>query len=404
LPKGRPRGHCSAATAVLEHIPTLSLRRLALADIDRQILEQLIAHGEDLLVECKRQLPEPARFAATVASFANTIGGWLLLGVDDDKTPVGYEPPPQLDLQSHLGQLLRNELDPVPPFVAGVRDMGGVSIGVLRVFESDEVPVIVKGSGAIYVRDAGGKHPVTDHRTVLELARRGAQARERARTRLVSHPLVNEALSPPDAGGVVNWLAARPAHTFRTLVRIAPLTVTPQLADWPMSQLAAEECAAAAAKLVVGDGPGDKLKTLPVEPYGRGVVGMAELSGRMFQREVATVVADSAGLVGAVVSRTSKHANVIDLEDLVARDVRPIIERLSIMLSFAEVYGSALCDLWLSVPAELSVYRAPRRAPLMHVSGEFVIPADENEVTALVDRWRRELERTVGITSFEPGY
>jgi hypothetical protein len=386
-----------------EHIPSLSLRRLALADIDQQILEQLVAHGEDLLVECKRQLPEAGKFAATVASFANTVGGWLLLGVDDEKTPVGYRPPPRLDLQSHLGQLLRNELDPVPPFVAGVRDMGEISIGVVRVFESDEVPVVLKGSGAIYVRDGGGKRPVTDHRTILALARRGAQAREQAQARLVNQPLVNEALSPPDAGGVVNWMAARPAHTFGTVVRVAPLTVTPQLADWPMSQLAAEECAAAAAELVVGDGPGDNLRTLPVEPYGRGVVGMAERSSRVFQREAAAVVADSAGLVGAVISRTSKETNIVDFEELVAREVRPIIERLSVMLSFAEAYGSALCDLWLLVPAELSVYRAPRRAPLMHVSGEFVIPADENEITALVDRWRRELERTVGISSFEPG-
>jgi hypothetical protein len=99
----------------------------------------------------------------------------------------------------------------------------------------------------------------------------------------------------------------------------------------------------------------------------------------------------------------SQHANVIDLDQLVASDVKPIIERLAIMLSFAEAYGTALCDLWLLVPAELPVYRAPRRAPLMHVSGEFVIPADGSEVTALVERWRRELERTVGISSFEPG-
>jgi Putative DNA-binding domain len=394
--------HRSEATAVLDHIPSLSLRRLALADIDQQILEQLVAHGEDLLVECKRQLPETAKVAATVASFANTVGGWVLLGVDDEKKPVGYKPPPKLDLQSHLGQLLRNGLDPVPPFVAGLRDVGKVSIGVVRVFESDDVPVVLKGSGAIYVRDAGGKHPVSDHRTILELARRGAEARERAAARLVSQPLVNDALSPPDAEGVVNWLGARPAHTFRTVVRIAPLTVTPQLAEWPMSRLAALECGAAAAALVVGDAANDKVRTLPVEPYGRGVVGTAERSTRVFQREEAKVVADSAGVVGAVISRKSEHTNLVDLEQLVTRDVRPTIERLSIMLSFAEAYGSALCDLWLLVPGELPVYRAPRRASLIHVSGEFVIPADENEITALVERWRRELERTVGIDSFEP--
>jgi hypothetical protein len=38
----------------------------------------------------------------------------------------------------------------------------------------------------------------------------------------------------------------------------------------------------------------------------------------------------------------------------------------------------------------------------MHVSGEIVIPADATEITALTDRWRREIERIVGISAFEP--
>lgn len=182
-----------------------------------------------------------------------------MLGVDDDKTPVGYQPPTH-DLQSHLGQLLRNELDPVPPFIAGVRGLGEVSIGIVRVFESDEVHVIVKSIRRDLRtrcrRQASCRRSPDDPRTS---ASRSASPGT-GTIRLVSQPLVNDALNPPDAGGVVNWLAARPAHTFRAVVRIAPLTVTPQLADWPMSQLAAEECAAATAKLVVGDGPGDTSK------------------------------------------------------------------------------------------------------------------------------------------------
>jgi hypothetical protein len=384
-------------------MPVSSLRRLALADVDQDVLQRLIAHGEDLLVESERELPDSPKFGATVASFANTIGGWLLLGVDDQKTPVGYDISSRVDLQSHLGHILRNEVDPVPPFVAGTRSFDGAPIGIVRVFESEEVPVIVKQSGAIYIRDAGGKHPVTDHRTILELARRGALARERAQVRLVNQPLVNEALDPPDARGVVNWLAGRPANTVRVVARIAPLTVTPQLSDWPMSRLAAEECAGAASSLVVGQGPGEKLKPVAIEPHGRGVVATAEISRGMLQRGSATVVADSAGVFGAVVTRASKHTTTVILDTLVAEEIRPIIDRLAITLSFAEAYGTALCDLWLLVPGEVTVHRAPRRAPLIHVSGEMVVPADSEEVSALIARWQRELERTVGIGSFEPG-
>jgi predicted HTH transcriptional regulator len=100
-----------------------SLRRLALADATEETIRQLINHGEDLLVERKRELPDAAKFGATVASFANTIGGWILLGVEDGGTIVGHPTEPTLDMQSHLGHLLRNEVEPVPPFAAAVRQI-----------------------------------------------------------------------------------------------------------------------------------------------------------------------------------------------------------------------------------------------------------------------------------------
>jgi Schlafen, AlbA_2 len=175
-----------------------SLRRLALADLDEPTLRRLVEQGEDLFVERKREPPPAPRFGAQVASFANTLGGWLLLGVDDDRNLIGWEPDRQLDLQSHLGNLLRNEVDPVPPFVAETYSLDGVKIGVVRVFEAADTPVIVRETGAVFVRDPGGKQPIRDHRTLLELARRGEAAREEAQARLGSLPLVQRALDAPE--------------------------------------------------------------------------------------------------------------------------------------------------------------------------------------------------------------
>jgi schlafen family protein len=166
-----------------------SIRRLALADISPETLRDLVEHGEDLLVERKRQPPKPPRFGATVTSFANTLGGWVLLGVDDDKAIVGYAKPDRLDLQSHLAELLRQEADPLPPFVAEMRELDGKGIGVIRVFESADAPHIVRGTGGVYVRTSKGKQPVDDHRTLLELAKRGDAAEHDARRRLRDLPL-----------------------------------------------------------------------------------------------------------------------------------------------------------------------------------------------------------------------
>ena len=47
-------------------------------------LAELIAQGEGKTLEFKRELPRFEQIAKTVIAFANTSGGRLLIGVDDD--------------------------------------------------------------------------------------------------------------------------------------------------------------------------------------------------------------------------------------------------------------------------------------------------------------------------------
>ena len=51
-----------------------------------QELNQLASLGEGPSLEFKRKVPRPERIAKEVIAFANTRGGRLLLGVDDDGT------------------------------------------------------------------------------------------------------------------------------------------------------------------------------------------------------------------------------------------------------------------------------------------------------------------------------
>ena len=52
-------------------------------------LSQLVATGESQYLEFKRRVPRPGRIAKEVIALANTYGGRLLLGVDDDGSIVG---------------------------------------------------------------------------------------------------------------------------------------------------------------------------------------------------------------------------------------------------------------------------------------------------------------------------
>src|SRR5207248_1686077 len=104
----------------------------------------------------------------------------------------------RLLVQGRVDSVIGAQVDPLPPFAAEMREVDGKPIGVIRVFASADVPHIVRGAGAVYVRSSKGKEPVDDHRTLLELARRGEEAEARARHRLVELPAVGYALRPPD--------------------------------------------------------------------------------------------------------------------------------------------------------------------------------------------------------------
>ena len=54
-----------------------------------QELSQLVSLGEGLHLEFKRKVPRPERFAKEIIAFANTRGGRVLIGVDDDGTLAG---------------------------------------------------------------------------------------------------------------------------------------------------------------------------------------------------------------------------------------------------------------------------------------------------------------------------
>ncbi len=54
-----------------------------------QELTRLVSLGEGASLEFKRKVPRPERIVKEIVAFANTHGGRVLLGVDDDGTIVG---------------------------------------------------------------------------------------------------------------------------------------------------------------------------------------------------------------------------------------------------------------------------------------------------------------------------
>lgn len=107
-------------------------------------LKNLIKTGENTFLEFKRMVPSPEKIAREMAAMANTKGGTLLIGVDDDKTIIGvesyYEQHFLLDeAASYLCEPPIVYQDEVMPF--NKRD-----VVIVKIKEADVKPVMVEHS------------------------------------------------------------------------------------------------------------------------------------------------------------------------------------------------------------------------------------------------------------------
>jgi hypothetical protein len=336
---------------------------------------------------------------------ANTLGGWILLGVADNGSVRGWVKPDRLDLQSHLGSVIGAQVDPLPPFVADMRQVDGKPIAVIRVFASADVPHIVRGTGAVYVRSSKGKEPVDDHRTLLELARRGEEAEARARRRLVELPAVGYALRSPDwrPPGVV----FADEVDVRYIARAAPLTVTPALSEWPLTRRAADSLVAMADMLLPPAQPGRMpfAREAPaITPFARGAVVTAAKQTGLDRPDSVTLVADSGGVLGVAVARgVYGERPVVLLQAMLENELKPLASAISELLRQAEAYGRVAVDLWMLLPSSTNIREQelesiPRE---LHVARELTVPAEAGEIDGLALSWHRELQRAIGIVKFE---
>jgi ATP-dependent DNA helicase RecG len=87
----------------------------------------MIQGGEDIFTEFKRQISQRSDFAGEMVAFANTEGGYILVGVDDDGTIAGVDVP-QLVERQIIDLARQNCSPPLTPFIDSIEtDKGWVS-------------------------------------------------------------------------------------------------------------------------------------------------------------------------------------------------------------------------------------------------------------------------------------
>ncbi|MBI3193278.1 MAG: putative DNA binding domain-containing protein [Ignavibacteriae bacterium] len=101
-------------------------------------VQELIDEGEGFRIEFKRRISSPEKIARTIISFANTKGGTILFGVDDDGSIVGVESEKsEIDLIEMAG---RDFTDPEIHPTINVLSFGRRDVIVCQIEESTMKP------------------------------------------------------------------------------------------------------------------------------------------------------------------------------------------------------------------------------------------------------------------------
>jgi predicted HTH transcriptional regulator len=101
-------------------------------------LQELLGEGEGFQLEFKRKVSSPTKIARALIAFANTKGGTILFGIDDDKTIVGVESEKtEVEMIEIAGRI---HCDPAIEPETEIVSYRGKDVIVVTVAESDQKP------------------------------------------------------------------------------------------------------------------------------------------------------------------------------------------------------------------------------------------------------------------------
>ncbi|HET8580589.1 MAG TPA: ATP-binding protein [Nitrospiraceae bacterium] len=133
-------------------------------DVQRELLaeeeiETLILQGENSQVEFKGSLREAVDLAETIVAFANSIGGVILVGVDNRGHVTGYR---EEDPENTIRNIIREYCEPTVEATVEATSVHGKPLVALRVSEGMDKPYTLRGRGVI-VRYGATDRAATRH-------------------------------------------------------------------------------------------------------------------------------------------------------------------------------------------------------------------------------------------------
>ena len=106
--------------------------------MNRRHLLELIEEGENIQCEFKRHFTTPEKIAREMIAFANTKGGYVIFGVDDDKEVVGVDS--EKSESEMIKDAAENFCEPRLVYSIDFIELYGKEVVIVSIPESDNKP------------------------------------------------------------------------------------------------------------------------------------------------------------------------------------------------------------------------------------------------------------------------
>ena len=371
-------------------------------------LDRLLAAGEGEFVERKRAEPK-AGFGPIISAFANTAGGWLLLGVADKDVDghaevIGFAPPGNAELGDWLRDKLSAQLAEVPSFRAELLAYRDANIGVVRVPPSASAPHFMR-DGHVYVRENRRTSVVTSQQQLVEIL-------ERARA---SHETALLTLSTPGAAPVTESVLGLPRHSnalrgkaMPIVLRVAPIYVAPSLRRYVMSKTAVQRSQEFAVReaLIIHDGvPRERPHAQPTLHDGGHSV-QSTIDGNRWKG--VRVAQDARGVLGVRLEGVNTDGVFIFVDDQLRSWLTPALGYLAEALASGGAVGPAALALSVGGIAGTTVVASghvtgfdPSVGNWFDTTAAWSDPFDAEAYLSVVDALARNMARAAGALLFD---
>lgn len=201
-----------------------------------QDLLKLIEAGEGTSIEFKRKLKTPEKIAKEIVAFLNTRGGYIIIGVDDDKSIVGIKS--EKSEADIIERACKFAIEPeIIPEIA-VYDMQGRDVMLVKIKEGNRKPyqaVLIDETDnteyrQVFIRVGENSVPASDEmKRLLKSQSIGAPLRlgiGDKEKRLFQYLETNDRISVQEYAELVNISRRRAGRLLIRLVRAGVIQMT----------------------------------------------------------------------------------------------------------------------------------------------------------------------------------